>query len=86
MSRGAARVALVGMAALAVACAAPPATPPPAAPVAPSAAPVAPAAELRFMTWNVKTNEFDAPDWAPIVAEQAPSRGRRTRWSSRSRS
>jgi endonuclease/exonuclease/phosphatase family metal-dependent hydrolase len=40
---------------------------------APAATPApAPAAELRVMTWNVKTNEFDAPDWAPVVAEQAP--------------
>ncbi|MCO1657318.1 endonuclease/exonuclease/phosphatase family protein [Pseudonocardia humida] len=24
------------------------------------------------MTWNVRTNTFDAPDWAPVVAERAP--------------
>jgi endonuclease/exonuclease/phosphatase family metal-dependent hydrolase len=28
--------------------------------------------ELRVMTWNVRTNEFDAPDWAPVVAERRP--------------
>jgi endonuclease/exonuclease/phosphatase family metal-dependent hydrolase len=36
------------------------------------AAPTELAAELRVMTWNVRTNEFDAPDWAPVVAERRP--------------
>jgi endonuclease/exonuclease/phosphatase family metal-dependent hydrolase len=53
------------------ATATPVAAPTPAAPTAaPTTAP--PAAALRVMTWNVRTNEFDAPDWAPVVAEQKP--------------
>lgn len=27
---------------------------------------------LRVMTWNVRTADFDAPDWAGVVAEQRP--------------
>jgi endonuclease/exonuclease/phosphatase family metal-dependent hydrolase len=53
-----------------------PATAVPAAPdPTPAAAPAAPAEqgpELRVMTWNVRTNTFDAPDWAPVVAELRP--------------
>ena len=28
--------------------------------------------ELRVMTWNVRTNEFDASDWVPVIAERRP--------------
>jgi endonuclease/exonuclease/phosphatase family metal-dependent hydrolase len=38
----------------------------------PTAAPAAGGPELRVMTWNVRTNAFDAPDWAPVVAERRP--------------
>ena len=85
MSRGAVRIAiavlvLLGLlVALAVpllsgAAGATGAAPPPTSADAPvpvvTAPPAAP--ELRIMTWNVRTNEFDAPDWAPVVAEQKP--------------
>ena len=61
---------LVGVVVLYSPSTAAPAATPAATPVSAPAA--APAAALRVMTWNVKTNEFDAPDWAPVVAEQAP--------------
>jgi endonuclease/exonuclease/phosphatase family metal-dependent hydrolase len=77
VSRGAARIAflvvllcLAGVVVAVLPLLSGPATAPPV-PV-PVAAPLAPGSELRVMTWNVKTNEFDAPDWAPVVAEQAP--------------
>lgn len=53
----------------------PAATPAAVTPPARAAGPAAPAdpgPELRVMTWNVRTNEFDAPDWAPVVAERLP--------------
>ena len=53
-----------------------PATPAPTVPAAapapaPGATP-APGPALRVMTWNVRTNTFDAPDWAPVVADLRP--------------
>ena len=53
--------------------AATPATTPAVTPdAAPASTPADPAPELRVMTWNVRTNTFDAPDWAPVVAERMP--------------
>jgi endonuclease/exonuclease/phosphatase family metal-dependent hydrolase len=87
LSRGAARTTvLVVLAALAVlaavlvptlfgpATATSTAAPVPAAVPAPvpAQAPAAGGPGLRVMTWNVRTNEFDAPDWAPVVAERRP--------------
>jgi endonuclease/exonuclease/phosphatase family metal-dependent hydrolase len=73
VTRGASRAVVVGALLALAACAPQPAAAPPVAPVATApAAPAAPAADLRIMTWNVKTNEFDPPDWAPVVAAQAP--------------
>ena len=83
MSRGAIRIAIVVAVLLGLAVAAVFVVPRPAGPATatPTAAPPAippagptPVAgpELRVMTWNVRTNEFDAPDWAPVVAEQKP--------------
>jgi endonuclease/exonuclease/phosphatase family metal-dependent hydrolase len=80
--RGAAAAALVLALVTALAgcttattAAAPPITAPtPAATMTATAqpAPAGPAPELRVMTWNVRTNTFDAPDWAPVVAERSP--------------
>jgi endonuclease/exonuclease/phosphatase family metal-dependent hydrolase len=79
VSRGAARigfvVVLVCVAVLSVVLIVrQPASAPAAAPAPPTAVPTsaAPAKDLRVMTWNVLTNTFDAPDWAPVVAQQAP--------------
>ncbi|WP_214401754.1 endonuclease/exonuclease/phosphatase family protein [Pseudonocardia lacus] len=67
-------LALVALSGCAAATATGPSAATAAAP-APTTAPATPAAappELRVMTWNVRTNTYDAPDWAPVVAEQRP--------------